>query len=392
MTFNLHVISDCEREHLYNSLLFTGASKSGASYMLNKGLHYALMAEGLSLSATLILKQEALSKGAECSINEAAVTGEKRKYDVLMMATVKQYRMLAENLKNQDFKLKILAQEILELLANIEIKKWQIPYDKGLLELGGRTLVMGILNLTPDSFYDGGQYVTYKSAIERAYQMAEEGADIIDIGGASSRPGFTPVPVEEELKRVIPVIEEIAKEISLPISIDSDKAEVAEAALNGGASIINDIRGLQGDPMMVNIAKNSGAPVIIMHQGGDEKNLFGEMIAYFRNSFTIAKDIGVGLEKLIIDPGIGFGKSLDQNLEIIRYLSELKSLGRPILMGTSNKSLIGKILDLAVEERMEGTAATVAFSIANGAAIVRVHDVKAMKKIAVMSDAIMGRK
>ncbi|MEW6418259.1 MAG: dihydropteroate synthase [Nitrospirota bacterium] len=257
---------------------------------------------------------------------------------------------------------------------------------------------MGILNVTPDSFSDGGLYFDKSAAIKRAIQMVEEGADIIDIGGESTRPGSEPVTIEEELRRTIPVIEELAKEVKVPISIDTYKSEVAKRALDAGASMVNDISGLRFDPEMPDIVSEYKVPVVIMHIKGTPKNmqqnpvyeaLIPEIMDYLREGIKIAKQTGISEDKIIIDPGIGFGKTFDHNLEIIKHLREFTFLEKPILIGLSRKAFIGKILgDVPVTERLEGTAAAVAISIINGANIIRVHDVKEMVKVAKIADAI----
>ena len=257
---------------------------------------------------------------------------------------------------------------------------------------------MGILNVTPDSFSDGGWYLNTKSAVEHAKGMVQDGADIVDIGGESSRPGAEPVPVQVELERVLPVIKALSKKIDAPISIDTYKADVAKEALKAGASIINDISGLRFDTMMVKVAADADAPVIIMHMKGTSmdmqkrpvyKDVVKEILSFFKERICFAVKNGIKKNKIIIDPGIGFGKTVKHNLEIIKRLSEFKILGVPILLGPSRKSFIGKILNVDIDKRLEGTAAAVAISIANGANIVRVHDVKAMAEVARVAEAIL---
>lgn len=257
---------------------------------------------------------------------------------------------------------------------------------------------MGILNVTPDSFSDGGLYFDKSAAIKRAIQMVEDGADIVDIGGESTRPGSEPVTIEEELRRTIPVIEALAKEIKIPISIDTYKSEVAKSALDAGASMVNDISGLRFDPDMPEVVSEYKVPVVIMHIKGAPKNmqvnpvyeaLIPEIMDYLMISIRVAVKSGIAEDKIIIDPGIGFGKTFDHNLEIINNLREFTFLGKPILIGLSRKAFIGKILgDVPVTDRLEGTAAAVAVSIMNGANIIRVHDVKEMARVAKVADAI----
>jgi len=259
------------------------------------------------------------------------------------------------------------------------------------LPIGKKTYIMGILNVTPDSFSDGGSYKTVDEAVNRAKKMISEGAHIIDVGGESTRPGYTPVDISEEISRVIPVIERLVKETDVPISIDTYKSPVAEKALQAGAHIVNDIWGLQKDPLMAEIAAKYGAAVIVMHNQ-DEKvynNLMDDIVNFLRRSIEIAEKAGINKNSIMIDPGIGFGKTFEQNLETMRRLSELKSLCKPVLLGTSRKSMIGNVLDLPVDKRIEGTAATVAIGIASGVDVVRVHDVKEMALVAKMSDAII---
>ncbi len=266
------------------------------------------------------------------------------------------------------------------------------------LDLSQKTLIMGILNVTPDSFSDGGTYFSRASAIDRALQMADEGADIIDIGGESTRPGAEPVSLEEELERTIPVITELAGKLSIPISIDTYKAEVARRALEAGASIVNDISGLRFDPKMAETIAAYDAAVVIMHIKGTPKDmqvnphyddLFGEIISYLKEGIEMARSSGIDEEGMIIDPGIGFGKRPEHNLLIINQLKRFTVLDKPILMGVSRKSFIGIALDNAPpQERLEGTAAAVALSVYNGAQIVRVHDVKEMVRVVRVVDAI----
>ncbi len=257
---------------------------------------------------------------------------------------------------------------------------------------------MGILNVTPDSFTDGGKFFTKDSAVEHGLRMAEDGADIIDVGGESTRPGSDFVEINEEIRRTIPVIEELARRTKIPISIDTYKAGVAERALDAGASIVNDISGLRFDPEMAKVVAKSGVPVIVMHIKGTPKDmqvnpvyeaLIPEIIDYLRTSMRTAVDAGVRDDRLILDPGIGFGKTFQHNLEILKNLREFTLLGKPLAVGPSRKAFLGKILnDAPPSERLEGTAAAVAVSVMNGADIVRVHDVKEMAKVARVADAI----
>lgn len=260
------------------------------------------------------------------------------------------------------------------------------------LTLGERTLVMGILNVTPDSFSDGGRYNNVERAVQHAREMVAEGADIIDIGGESTRPGHVPVSEQEELERVIPVVEAFHRELPhIPLSVDTYKAQVAYEALKAGAHIINDVWGFKAEPRMAEVAAEFGCPVILMHNRHDRhyRDLLADVAADLRESVEIARKAGVSDENIILDPGIGFAKDYHENLRVMKALDELAALGFPLLLGTSRKRFIRTALDLPVDEVVFGTAATVALGIAQGCQIVRVHDVKEIKQTVQMCDAIV---
>ena len=256
---------------------------------------------------------------------------------------------------------------------------------------GRRTYVMGIINVTPDSFSGDGLGSDTSAIVEQGLRFQSEGADILDVGAESTRPGHEPVSEAEELRRLIPALEALAGTVSLPISVDTYKAGVASRALAAGAVIINDIWGLKADSKLAAVAADQGAPVVLMHNQTTRKyrQLVPDMQESLRRSAQLARDAGVPQGNIVLDPGIGFGKTPDHNLEVLRRLKEFTSLGYPLLVGTSRKSTIGLVLDLPVEERLEGTAATVALSIAGGADIVRVHDVLEMVRVCRMTDAIV---
>lgn len=258
---------------------------------------------------------------------------------------------------------------------------------------------MGVINVTPDSFSDEGLYLDREKAVERGLELAEEGSDIIDIGGESTRPGSEPIPLDEELRRVIPVISELRKRIDTLISIDTTKSKVANAALDAGADIINDISSFQSDPNMFPLAAQKGAPIILMHIKGIPKtmqanpyyeNVLVEVKSFLEERFTTAIASGIKKEKIIIDPGIGFGKRLQDNLALINNLQILEDLDRPILIGVSRKSFIGKILNTSPQERLEGTIASAVLSIVHGANILRVHDVASVKRAVLVAEAILN--
>ncbi|WP_201317693.1 dihydropteroate synthase [Paenibacillus sp. EPM92] len=263
------------------------------------------------------------------------------------------------------------------------------------LDYGVRTLVMGILNVTPDSFSDGGAYIEPEAAVARARQMIAEGADILDIGGESTRPGFAPVSAEEEQRRVLPVIRAIREAgIGAPISIDTYKAETARKAMLAGASMLNDIWGLQRDAEMAKVAVEFDCPIVLMHNRKEAvyANFMHDVLADLQETIRRAQAAGIRDEQIILDPGIGFAKSYEQNLQLMNELHRIRALGYPVLLGTSRKSMIRLTLNLPADDVVEGTAATVALGIAQGCGIVRVHDVKAMRRVADMTDAIVRHK
>ena len=255
---------------------------------------------------------------------------------------------------------------------------------------GERTYAMGIVNVSPDSF-SGDGLDSVDAAVAQAQRFVTEGVDILDVGGESTRPDSSPISVDEELRRVIPVLEWLIGKVKVPLSVDTYKFDVARKALDAGAEMINDIWGLKKEPRLAELAADRGTPIILMSNQRDKPrhNIVSAVIKDLKRSIDLALDSGVPWENIIVDPGIGFGKTLEQNLELVRRLDELKVLGRPILLGTSRKSMIGSILDLPPEQRLEGTAATIAIGIAKGADMVRLHDVREMIRVCRMSDAII---
>jgi dihydropteroate synthase len=256
-------------------------------------------------------------------------------------------------------------------------------------EWGSRVYVMGIVNVTPDSF-SGDGVIDRGAAVEQGLRMVAEGADLLDVGGESTRPGHQPVSAETEIERALPVVERLAREAGVPVSIDTWKLPVAEAAVAAGATILNDVWGLQRSPGLAALAAREGLGLILMHNqdGTSYSDLMAELIASLRLSAGLAEAAGVPADRVIVDPGIGFGKTADQNLIVLRRLTELRMLDRPLLVGTSRKSFIGRILDLPVEDRLEGTAASVAAAVLRGADIVRVHDVRAMTRVVRVAEAL----
>jgi dihydropteroate synthase len=312
------------------------------------------------------------------------------------MGTQKHFEKLIFKLEQYP-DLQPLGHSIGETLKNISKTRYSIRCRKRTLMLGRRTLLMGVLNVTPDSFSDGGLFFDKEKAISHGLRMVEEGADIIDVGGESTRPGSKPLELEEELRRVTPVIELLAKRVDVPISIDTYKSAVAMRAIDAGAEIINDISGLHFDPTLAQIAAKEDTPLILMHIRGIpetmQKNvhydsLFSEILRYLSDSIQKAESAGLDPKQVIVDPGIGFGKTVEDNLLIIKNLHEFRILGKPILLGTSRKSFIGKILNADAGERIEGTITSTAIGVLNGAHIIRSHDVLQARKAIAVADAI----
>ncbi len=372
-----------------------GVDPVGVGLMKPKGDFLTLKVHDVSLQAAHILKQEMLSLGGEAVVHKEVSMLTIERSDMLLMGTQRQLERLVKKLRMQPFGLKRLAQELEQVLRGLERSRrplivsgrgWQLDCSK-------KTLVMGILNVTPDSFSDGGRWMDPEAAVARAREMVEQGADIIDVGGESTRPGHVPISVEEEIRRVEPVIRCLKAEVDVPISIDTYKPEVALRALEAGADLINDIWGFRRHPEMAQVAAEAGVPVVVQHNRPMEMaaydDVMGEIIQELRNSIDMARQAGVKDEQLILDPGIGFGKRPEHNLEVMRRLDELVALGYPVLVGPSRKSFIGQALQLPVHDRLEGTAAAVALAVAKGCHIVRVHDVKEMVRVARMMDAML---
>ena len=411
--FNPRVVR-CESEaDLRQAMSAVGADPRGIDIMVPKGRFCLVRLEGLKFAAASILKQELLSKDGEVAISGEIYYGGEHTTDALLMATERALHRVINVLRIQPLpSLQELAGELEDALSAVNTHTLP-PLRIGSREFvwGARTYIMGIVNATPDSFSGDGLLATTSDWVERAVaqglRFLEEGADILDVGGESTRPGAAPVEAEAERARVLPVIEALRHHTDAPISIDTYKADVARAALGAGADLINDVWAMQMDPAMPALAVASGAPVVLMHNhskprnaeqterlggryvGVEYKDLLADVLRELRQLVDAACAAGVARERLIVDPGIGFGKTVEQNLRLLNHLDELRVLGLPILLGPSRKAFIGYTLDVPPDERAEGTAATVALGITRGADIVRVHDVRAMARVAKMTDALL---
>jgi dihydropteroate synthase len=369
-----------------------GSDPGGIAHMSGKALGRGIKLEQLPLRVAHILKQEMLSVGGDAAVHRDVITNQVEATDVMLLGTVRQLEQLANKVLAQPFGLNKLGHDLKQLLKALEPTKPRILNCRGReLKLGERTLVMGILNVTPDSFSDGGRYVKTEDAIAQAVRMVEEGVDILDLGAESTRPNHEVVSPEEEWQRLEPVLKTLLERVMVPVSIDTYKASVAAKALEAGAHLINDVWGLQKDPDMAGVVGDYQAPVIVMHNqdGTTYHHLLGDMLTFLKQSIERAEACGLSGDQIIVDPGIGFGKTTEQNLEVMARLAEFRSLGHPVLLGTSRKSMIGKTLNQTVEERLEGTLATSVLGVVAGVDIIRVHDVQANRRAVQMTDAIV---
>jgi len=388
LRFRVRKLELTSREDALRELNLTLADEAGVGRMRDKARFAALKVEGLKPAAGNILKQEALSLGCDAAVARGVINCSVETTDAVIMGTLKQLRAVTRKLRPQPFGLKVLGEEISEILKEEVNERVPLPGGK-LLDLTSPA-VMGIVNVTPDSFSDGGDNFAADTAIESALRMVEEGADLLDVGGESTRPGSEAVSAEEELSRILPVIEGIAAKSKVPISVDTTKVAVAREAIRAGASIINDISGLNFEPDLAKVAAKSGAPLILMHMRGkprtmqsdtDYRDLVGEIYRLLAEGVKKAIEAGVERERLIIDPGIGFGKSAEGNLALVKRISEFNSMGLPVLVGASRKSFIGKTLGIdEPKERLEGGLAVAALSVSSGAKIIRTHDVLATRR------------
>lgn len=393
----MRILNISSQRDLRNLMQDIRVDPYGIKIMLPKAESHILKINSLSNISANILKQEMLSLGGDVALAREVLTGKVKETDCLVMGNLSQLLRLSNKLNMQPFGLAKLAEDLRSILKNYQKESFQLKAGKYRLNLGKRTYIMGIVNITPDSFSgDGLAYLSLSNVVKYAEGLVKDGADIIDLGGESSRPGARKVSLKDEISRVIPVVKALAHKINVPISIDTCKPEVAKIALDNGASIINDITGLR-DAKMTKTVSRYKAAVVIMHMQGSpaamQKNpqynsIIDDISVYLKLAIEKAKDSGVKEESIIIDPGIGFGKRLGDNLEILKRLKEFKSLGMPILIGTSRKSFIGEILKTKPDNRLLGTVASCVNASANGANIVRVHDVKAVKEALKVADSI----
>lgn len=376
-----------------------GVDWGGIKIMRAKGFLRAVKIIDLPVFLANILKQEMLSLGGDVAISRGSITGQDKVTDCIILGTLFQFSALEQKLKKQPFGFARISEKLVAALKNFERKHLSLNLCGKRFIFGKRTFVMGIINMTPDSFSgDGLLRVGSGTALAQALDMVKDGADMLDIGGESSRPGSRRVSAKVEMERVLPALKSLKKKVTVPLSIDTTKSEVAHEALEAGATIINDISAGRFDKKILKVVARHKAGIVLMHMKGTpfamQKNpryddVVEDIFSFLAESVRRAQDAGIEDDRIIIDPGIGFGKDLKHNLEILRRLSEFKSLGKPVLLGVSKKRFIGEILKRDINERQWGTSAVVSQAIAGCVDILRVHDVKEVKQVAVVSDAIV---
>jgi dihydropteroate synthase len=399
----IRILQLSNQKHIKQVMQDIKVDPYGMEIMIPKAEHFLLRINGISNITANILKQEMLSLGADVAVARGALTGRTKRTDCLVIGSLSQLGHLTHKLNKQPFGLDRLAQALSVTLKNYQRDEFMLDLGRFKLDLGRKTHLMGIVNLTTDSFSQDGLLSRHEAGgmrqeyiLGHVERLVQEGADIVDIGGESTRPGAVKVSLKEELSRVLPVIKLLAKRIRVPLSIDTYKPEVARRALDSGAVIVNDISGLRHSKMAGFVSKYK-AGLIIMHMKGTPRtmqkkpryvSLMDEIISFLGEAIHRAEEAGISRDKIIIDPGIGFGKTLEHNLMILNSLAELKVLGRPLLVGPSRKSFLGRILNAGEQERIFGTVSACVLAASSGAKIVRVHDVKEVKQALRVFDSI----
>ncbi|MCL4384860.1 MAG: dihydropteroate synthase [Actinobacteria bacterium] len=401
MNYKIRQIFINNKSDAFNEFIKIGATPPGAEIMSEKIINIAIKVDDIDNRAANILKQEMLVRNGDVVTSREALYSSGSKSDVIIFGTKKNIRSMVEKIKLQPFGLKNLSLELEEFLNKLEKDEANniLRIAKKEFNIKKQTVIMGIVNVTPDSFFDGGEYFKLEDAYKRVDKIVGEGADIIDVGGMSTRPGSKPVSLEDELERTIPVVRYIKKNYDISVSIDTYRSQVASEAIQAGAEIVNDISGLNFDKDLKKIIADSGSYLVLMHMQGNPQNMqenpsykdvTGEIYNFFNNQILLALEAGIKSENIIIDPGLGFGKTLEHNFIIIKKLADFKSLGYPILIGASRKSFTGALLNLPPNERLESSLAAATICVLNGASILRVHDVKETIKAISLVKAIQN--
>jgi dihydropteroate synthase len=393
----VRLLSIGNRADLERELAAVGSDPQCWPIFLAKSRVAAIKVESLSTAGANILKQTAIACGGDCAVNRAIVSGRVRHTNAVLFVTMRQLRVLLDRLASQPECVARLVPELVELSGRMLLPGRVIKLGRKAIDLGSRTYVMGILNVTPDSFSDGGRFLAPPAALDHAIAMVEQGADFIDVGAESTRPGSRAVPAKEQLARLLPVLRAVKKRAKVPVSVDTTSATVAQGALREGADVVNDVSALTGDRRMAAVVARAGVPCILMHMKGrprtmqrnpEYSDLMSEVVGFLAAALGRGEQAGIERRQMLVDPGIGFGKTAAHNLEILRRLAELRSLGAPVVVGPSRKRFIGAVSDAPPGERLEGTIAACVLAAANGANVLRVHDVKPVVKALKLADAI----
>ncbi|HUX01337.1 MAG TPA: dihydropteroate synthase [Phycisphaerae bacterium] len=390
--WNVRVVSPTPVSAVAREMLRSGASPESLARLLPEAEALAVALEGVERPSANLLAQEMLASGGDACAEKAETSG------LVLVGTRRQFQGLLARLSDKPLDLPRIGRAVADALQKYGRRRFDLRLGAYRLAVGDRPLLMGVVNVTPDSFSDGGKFLEPDRAVAHARQLVQEGADILDVGGESTRPGSESVPEDEEMRRVLPVVETLAEAVQVPISIDTRHARVAREAVAAGAALVNDITGLQGDAGMARAVAETGAGVVIMHILGEPKtmqdaphyaNLMADIVRTLRRGLALAEEAGIPEERTIVDPGIGFGKTLEHNLEILAQLGQIRSLGRPILVGPSRKRFLGEVTGVQEPaERTSGTAAACALAVAAGAAILRVHDVAQVRQAVAVAHAV----
>ncbi|MCL4479733.1 MAG: dihydropteroate synthase [Deltaproteobacteria bacterium] len=395
----VYLINLLSRKEIITYFKSISVHTEGINIMDKKSLFYMFKINGLTSPAANILKQEALSSGAELATSWRVIVDSRAKTDAFLIGTLRQIDIISKKIKEQQFGLASISEELEQAIKNLLNNTARLKYKNHFFNLTGRPVIMGILNVTPDSFSDGGRFAFKDTAVKKALELVKEGADIIDIGGESTRPGAGPVNAEEEINRVIPVVKELRKHTKTTISIDTMKSAVALKALENGADIVNDVSAMRHDPAMIHVVKNYRSGIVLMHMRGTPrtmqtsiryKDVLAEVLSFLDDRIKYAINSGIEKERIIIDPGIGFGKALSHNLLLLKNIRTFKTLGVPVLVGVSRKSFIGKITGAGVDQRLYGSLSSALWCITQGVDIIRVHDIKETKQAIDVIKGIMN--
>lgn len=398
LRLNARVIAATPMAPILDEMRRTGATEAGIVRMMPKAGGLAMALEHVGRRQANLLKQEMLAAGGDVAVSHGVCGESVDETSVAIVGTRRQFDSLVARLAEEPFDLPDVGREIRRAVDAHARRRFDIPLGRRSLSVGPAPAIVGIVNVTPDSFSDGGQCLDPDAAADHGHRLVDEGADILDVGGESTRPGSEPVAEDEERRRVLPVVERLAATVDRPISIDTRRARVAREAVAAGASIINDVTGLQGDPDMARTVAEAGAGLVIMHMQGEPRsmqqnphyeNVMADICRFLRQAMAVARDAGVAEEAILVDPGIGFGKTVEHNLTILARLDELRTLGRPVLVGPSRKRFLGALTGVETPaERTFSTAAACVMAVAAGALVVRVHDVQEVRQALAVAYAV----